>query len=138
MRSGGAMRHRGGRARSLARMLLLAVAAAFASTRVPAQEDAETEREQPAQEREPRGVDAKYDEQLIDEVIVRGGAWRTPEPPEPERAPRWRTEIPPAAPQGRISFGYDPSEDLELRRSNPLYDKRPGEVEPATIFRVRF
>jgi hypothetical protein len=94
--------------------------------------------EQESRDNEPRGVDAKYDDQLIDEVVVRGGAWRKTDKAKPEREPRWRTEIPPAEPKKRMSFGYDPSEELELRRDNPLYRKRPGEVEPATVFRFRF
>ena len=125
-----------GPARRHARVLVLA-AASLVWTPGTAQDEAATAREAETQRKEPRGVDAKYDEQLIDEVIVRGGAeWRVPD--EPEREPRWRTEIPPAEPKGRMSFGYDPSEDLELRRSNPLYEKRAGGVEPATVFRFRF
>jgi hypothetical protein len=111
---------------------LLIAAALFAWTPGAAQENESPDNN------EPRGVDAKYDEQLIDEVIVRGSAWRTPDKTKPEREPRWRTEIPPAEPKKRMTFGYDPSEELELRRENPLYQQPAGGVEPATVFRFRF
>ena len=112
---------------------LLIAAALFAWTSGTAQE-------QESSDNEPRGVDAKYDEQLIDEIIVRGSAWRPDKakPDKPEREPRWQTEIPPAEPKKRMTFGYDPREELELRRENPLYQKPAGGVEPATVFRFRF
>ena len=87
---------------------------------------------------QPEKVEAKYDEQLIEEIVVRGTTWRTPRPEEPQ----WRSVNPTVNPPPRVrmSLGYDATEERELRDSNPLHDMsssgRPR--EPATVIRFRF
>lgn len=81
-------------------------------------------------------LDAKYDEQLIEEIIVKGSRWRTPE----LDAPRWRGEsVEPTQPRRiEMDLGYDPVEARALARDNPAYNFDPTGTTPATIIRFRF
>ena len=85
---------------------------------------------------QPEKVDAKYDEELIEEIIVRGSRWRT----EPRDDREWRSVNPTVNPPPRVrmSLGYDPAEERELRSSNPLHDLSRRTPEPATVIRFRF
>lgn len=79
------------------------------------------------------------EERVIEEVVVRGERWREREPEKPD--PDWRT-VEPRAPKalhrGRMSFGYDPTEDRELVRETSAFSLDSVGREPATLFRFRF
>jgi hypothetical protein len=84
---------------------------------------------------QPEKVDAKYDEQLIEEIVVRGQAWRLPENDERE----WRRVEPTIdAPRVRMSLGYDVERERELRVDSAMPDINRRTPEPATVIRFRF
>lgn len=97
----------------------------FEHTRAHAQEAGQAEK-----------VDAKYDAQLIEEIIVRGETWR-PERPDTQQ---WRSVNPTVDPPSRVrmSLGYDATEQRLLRSDNPLHDLSRRTPEPATVIRFRF
>jgi len=85
---------------------------------------------------QPEKLDTKYDEQLIEEIIVRGTTWR---PPQTDNR-QWRSVNPTVNPPSRVrmSLGYDATAERELRSDNPLHDLSRRTPEPATVIRFRF
>ena len=91
----------------------------------------------PAQEAgSAESVDAKYDDQLIEEIVVRGSDWRRPRNDEPE----WRRVEPAVKPPPRVrmSLGYDIEREREMRLDSALQDMSQRTPEPATVIRFRF
>jgi hypothetical protein len=86
-----------------------------------------------AQENQPARVESKHDEKLMEEIIVKGRAWRLPDLGES----KWREKAA-EAPKSRMTFGYNAEEERDLRRDNPIFDRPSDDVKPATIFRFRF
>ena len=90
-----------------------------------------------AQDNGATGLDAtRYDDRLVEEIIVKGSRWRTPE----VDAPKWRGEsVEPSQPRRiKMDLGYDPVEARQLARDNPAYNFDPTGTTPATVIRFRF
>ena len=90
-------------------------------------------------------ADSKYEEQLIEEIIIIGEGWKKPEV-EPELKPEETWRLPEETKEklkGRIEIGYDPIIE-EMRRDRFAVDKafrdsdRGPSIQPSTVFTVKF
>ncbi|MDO3387838.1 hypothetical protein QWI17_18485 [Gilvimarinus sp. SDUM040013] len=83
----------------------------------------------------------KYDERVVEEVVVSAKGWRkTPEPlPMPKQA-RWQIDDDTREKlSSRIQLGYDPVlEDIRNTDNRIKVRSNVREPEPSTIFRVGF
>jgi len=127
------------------RCSIVVVATVFGGTIVFAEEDAA----QPDDEKEvleemviiageksgdPVDLDVLYEEKMRERVMLEQKRLRALEEED-----EWRN-LPSTTVEGpaRITWGYDPKDELEMRRESNMFDIQPETRRPATVFKVGF
>ena len=83
---------------------------------------------------DPVDVEALYEEMMRDRLMLEQDSQRILEEQNEWRNPASMTVENPS----RIQWGYDPQDELEMRRDSNLSDVQFVTTKPATVFRVGF
>jgi len=78
-------------------------------------------------------LDLQYDERLRQQMIDKQQRLRDIEDEE-----AWRRSVSPEPTTSRITWGYDPNRELQLRREGNLDNFPSDSTRPANLFRVEF
>ena len=78
-------------------------------------------------------LDLQYDEPLRKQMMREQQRLRDTEEEE-----AWRSSVSPEPTTSRITWGYDPSKELQLRREADLDNLPSDPTRPATLFRADF
>ena len=124
--------------RSLLAALLIASVAApsFAQTDNAAAETPVEIEELVVTARKPgddQDLDLQYDERLREQMMDKQQRLRDIEDEE-----AWRRSVSPEPTTSRITWGYDPNRELQLRREGNLDDLPSDRTRPAILFRAEF
>ena len=78
-------------------------------------------------------LDLQYDERLREQMMDKQQRLRDIEDEE-----AWRRSVSPEPTTSRITWGYDPNRELQLRREGNLDDLPSDRTRPAILFRAEF
>jgi hypothetical protein len=78
-------------------------------------------------------LDLQYDERLRKQLMGEQQRLRDIEDEE-----AWRRSVSPEPTTSRITWGYDPNKELQLRREGSLHNLPSDPTRPANLFRAEF